>query len=327
MYDQTRYALEFFFSNNVPFWNMSNANERISGDNWCLADSKGDFVVVYLKNGGSAKIDLTYGGAGDSYLVRWSDPRNGGPLVFGSTLLVPATKAQSLGEAPKDGELDWVVLLSKCQGCNSSADGGGGGQDAAVIGLAVALAAVLLVIAILLFLHRRKKHEEKSNASAASASAASGATAQEQSRLSSDAVAIAVRPDPAPTPDRTTSPDVKTSEPAYQTARALPTYKDQVRSSKDQANSQNSDRRPDPCTSTDDVPAMPMLTVQGPEQDGSTVSLKEQYEALQQRMSELEALLIEKSRKESFTAAVPQSVASMKASTAHSFIAGQTVDL
>jgi len=41
----------------------------------------------------------------------------------------------------------------------------------------------------------------------------------------------------------------------------------------------------------------------------------------------LEALLIQKSRKEAFTAAVPESVASMKASTAQSFIAGQHVDL
>jgi len=126
MWVQSKHALDFFAVNNVPFQNMSNDNSRVSNGNWCLVDDSptDPVVVVYLRNGGSAEIDLTglgsSAGGGDPFSVQsgsvfslhWFDPRNGGDLQSGSVLsLELAGFPQSLGNAPYDSDKDWVVLI------------------------------------------------------------------------------------------------------------------------------------------------------------------------------------------------------------------------
>jgi len=115
MWVQSKHALDFFSDNNVPFQNMSNDNSRISNDNWCLVDDSptDPVVVVYLRNGGSAEIDLTgLGSVGASLSVQWFDPRSGGELQTGSISSIPLEDyPQSLGNAPYSSDQDWVVLL------------------------------------------------------------------------------------------------------------------------------------------------------------------------------------------------------------------------
>jgi Putative collagen-binding domain of a collagenase len=120
MFDQARHALEFFYDNSVPFWEMSNENERLGsssiGDpatdiNWCLAQADtADYLVVYLMNGGTDTIDLDH-----DYVAFWYNPKTGGELLDGDFL--PSGISRSLGDPPDIGGAapgqDWVVLLER----------------------------------------------------------------------------------------------------------------------------------------------------------------------------------------------------------------------
>ena len=110
MWDQSRYALEFFKNNAVPFWEMSNDNSIVSSG-WCLKQTTEDVLVVYLPSG-SANIDLSSG----TYSVDWYDPRNGGALQTGSVSSVDAGNNVALGSAPNAPTGDWVVLLKRTSG-------------------------------------------------------------------------------------------------------------------------------------------------------------------------------------------------------------------
>ena len=108
MWDQTRYALEFF-QKYVPFEEMEPDNSRVSGvaSGWALAKAD-DVILVYLPEGGAtAQVRL---GAG-AYTVSWYNPRAGGPLVKGAALQGPGVKA--IGPPPLDAAGDWAALIRK----------------------------------------------------------------------------------------------------------------------------------------------------------------------------------------------------------------------
>jgi Putative collagen-binding domain of a collagenase len=116
MWDQSRYALDFFA--NIPFWRMSNADALVSGKGRCLAEVPNySYVVVYLPEGGSVEVDLSAVGSGNGYSVKWFNPRRGGDLVDGSvTDVVTSTGPVSLGLPPSEHSDDWAVLL-RCIDC------------------------------------------------------------------------------------------------------------------------------------------------------------------------------------------------------------------
>ncbi|GAB6164195.1 hypothetical protein JCM19992_01950 [Thermostilla marina] len=109
-WDYCRYALQFFKNNDVPFQDMANHNELVGDQAWCLA-KPGAVYVVYLRNGGTAELDLS--DAEGTFTVRWYDPRSGGALQTGAVESVPGGKKVVLGKAPHDGDQDWVVLVRK----------------------------------------------------------------------------------------------------------------------------------------------------------------------------------------------------------------------
>jgi Putative collagen-binding domain of a collagenase len=122
MWDQSRYAWTFFVNNNIPFQDMTNENDRVSKGNWCLVEKfSGSVLVIYLHDGGTAKVDLR--GLGPKQQsksvisVRWFDPRNGGPLQVGTVGEVEFGSTQSIGEAPINRGKDWVILLRCIKGC------------------------------------------------------------------------------------------------------------------------------------------------------------------------------------------------------------------
>ena len=120
MWVQSRYALEFFTRNNVPFQDMVNGNSRVTNSNWCLVErSVGRVIVVYLRRGGTASINLSgFGNSTSTLSVRWYDPRNGGALQTGSiTSIRNGIAAQALGNAPNNSQADWVVLLQCTSSC------------------------------------------------------------------------------------------------------------------------------------------------------------------------------------------------------------------
>lgn len=89
MWRYNRHAHQFF-SNYVPFWEMTNRNDLIgnnndSNDAFCLA-KPGDTYVVYLGEGGTTDLNLeSHSGP---FTVRWFNPQNGeGPLTGSKTIL------------------------------------------------------------------------------------------------------------------------------------------------------------------------------------------------------------------------------------------------
>ncbi len=110
MWNQSRYALEFFKNNDVPFWRMKNDNKRLSdAKGYCLRATDETVFVAFLKSSESAKLDLA--GAKGVFNVKWYNPRSGGQLQSGSVSTVDGGSVQSLGQPPEQSDRDWVVLL------------------------------------------------------------------------------------------------------------------------------------------------------------------------------------------------------------------------
>ena len=110
-----RIAQDFFRSNRIAFWTMSNADALVgntAGDNtrWCLAKA-GEIYVVYLPAGGTTSLDL--GQAAGRFTVRWFDPRRGGPLRKGSVPSVVAGAAVALGDPPDNPTEDWAIVVRR----------------------------------------------------------------------------------------------------------------------------------------------------------------------------------------------------------------------
>ncbi len=112
-WDYCRHALTFFERNQVPFWDMHNADSLVDAterSNEAYAFAKpGEVYVVYLPNGGTRMLDLT--GTDKTFEVRWYNPRTGGELALGSVEKVSGGGKVSLGTAPVDGDGDWVALV------------------------------------------------------------------------------------------------------------------------------------------------------------------------------------------------------------------------
>ncbi len=111
MWDQTRYALEFFHTH-LPFWEMTPDNElTTAADDYCFA-IPGEIYAVYLPNGGST--DLEAGGNNlDTFTVQWYNPRTGGALSNGTVTSFGGSGKQSIGMPPADTDKDWVALIRK----------------------------------------------------------------------------------------------------------------------------------------------------------------------------------------------------------------------
>jgi hypothetical protein len=110
MWDQTRYAVEFF-RNHLPFAEMT--------PNDLLTDATGDYVLakpggiyaVYLPAGGPAKLNLEQNSG--PFTVRWYNPRAGGELRKGTVDTISGPGSHEIGLPPADPTLDWVALVRK----------------------------------------------------------------------------------------------------------------------------------------------------------------------------------------------------------------------
>ena len=106
MWDQTRYALEFF-QLHLPFWEMGSQDGLVDRGT-CLA-LPGQVYAVYLPDGGTAGLDLS--GEAGSYSVEWYDPRNGGALQAGTITRIPGGGTAAIGLPPAQHGMDWVCLI------------------------------------------------------------------------------------------------------------------------------------------------------------------------------------------------------------------------
>ena len=113
-WDQNRHARQFF-ERFLPFWEMEPADEVTTDTaSFCLA-KKNEWYVIYLPEGlPTTEVDL--GDSGETFSVRWYDPRRGGELQSGSIGQVTADGSVSLGLPPSEKEADWVVLVNRSGG-------------------------------------------------------------------------------------------------------------------------------------------------------------------------------------------------------------------
>lgn len=107
LWDQTRYALEFF-QNHLPFQSMRSMDELVT-EAWCLGKNGEVYAVYYPEGISSINLSRESG----SFRVRWYNPRTGGKLVDGNTTSLRAGMLSDPGLPPSDASKDWVCLLSK----------------------------------------------------------------------------------------------------------------------------------------------------------------------------------------------------------------------
>ena len=108
LWDQTRYALEFFHQH-LPFWEMESADQLVDAG-YCFAQP-GEIYVVYKPIGESTGLNLT--GVSGNFTVQWFNPKSGGDLQQGSVADISAGGKVNLGNPPSNPEGDWVILLNK----------------------------------------------------------------------------------------------------------------------------------------------------------------------------------------------------------------------
>jgi len=114
-WDYGRIAIDFFYSQKIPFWDMTNAdalvgNEKHDNTRYCFAKAN-DVYLVYLPSGGAASLDLSK--ATGQFTVEWFDPRGGGPLKSGSVTSVKGGATVPLGMPPDNLNEDWLAVVRR----------------------------------------------------------------------------------------------------------------------------------------------------------------------------------------------------------------------
>lgn len=116
MWDQSRYALDFFKNNNIPLWQMSNRNDRVADRDWLLSSSDGEIHVLYRRDPNRVTAGILMDGLLGVYSLKWYNPRTGGSLGNGSisSIVGNGKNFVSFGDPPglDDGK-DWVLLLKR----------------------------------------------------------------------------------------------------------------------------------------------------------------------------------------------------------------------
>ncbi|MCD0460440.1 DUF5060 domain-containing protein [Roseiconus lacunae] len=114
-WDYCRHALSFFRDNDIPFWEMKNADSLIGNtehdhSKYCFAKA-GELYLVYLPEGGDQTLDLN--DAKGRFRISWFNPRTGGELSQGDVTEVSGGSAVSLGKPPADADQDWLAVVRK----------------------------------------------------------------------------------------------------------------------------------------------------------------------------------------------------------------------
>lgn len=107
LWDQTRYALEFF-QNHVPFTEMFNANGLTDNPDDYVFANHGSTYVVYLPEVKETHLNLV--NTDSKFTIKWYNPRTGGKLQKGSVGSIKGGGMRSIG-LPPDNSKDWVALI------------------------------------------------------------------------------------------------------------------------------------------------------------------------------------------------------------------------
>jgi len=107
LWDQTRYALDFFHDY-LPFWEMKPNDDLLASDDaYCFAQ-EGKIYAVYLPGGGTTQINLK---SNNVFTIHWFNPRTGSKLETGTKDIISGSGFVALGNPPYEEDKDWVVLI------------------------------------------------------------------------------------------------------------------------------------------------------------------------------------------------------------------------
>ncbi|MEZ5038743.1 MAG: DUF5060 domain-containing protein [Saprospiraceae bacterium] len=109
MWEQSRYALDFFTKNDIPFWEMEPMDKLTENESDYVLAKENEVYVVYQKMG--KKTATIIPKAEGDFLISWYNPRNG--QFVGQPRRLLGKGGLSLGNPPSDVEKDWVILIKK----------------------------------------------------------------------------------------------------------------------------------------------------------------------------------------------------------------------
>lgn len=108
MWDQSRFALEFFENYPIPYWTMVSQDSLSHSEDWILAsgwDTEPYWAVIYTKDGGECVFDLP----GGSYDYGWFNPRTGDGLD--GLLYTGSIEGGQNAKLSAPDSQDWVLLI------------------------------------------------------------------------------------------------------------------------------------------------------------------------------------------------------------------------
>ncbi|MCK4958897.1 MAG: hypothetical protein KAT00_05845, partial [Planctomycetes bacterium] len=105
MWDQSRYALEFFKEYDIPFWDMKSGDELTANTNDYVFYKDGEVYLVYLKYGGTVSVEISKG----KFSYGWFNPRTG-KGIDGLLAAGKARVGKKLEVTAPDNN-DWLLVL------------------------------------------------------------------------------------------------------------------------------------------------------------------------------------------------------------------------
>jgi len=105
MWRQCRYALDFFKTYEIPFWDMKCDDSLTENtDDYCFF-KPGEIYLIYLKHGGKVQIDVTVG----QFTYGWFNPRTGDGLD--GLLKIGSANTSRRVEAAAPDTNDWLLVV------------------------------------------------------------------------------------------------------------------------------------------------------------------------------------------------------------------------
>jgi len=105
VWTQCRYALEFFKTYEIPFWEMKCEDDLTENTDDYVLCKPGEVYLVYLKHGGKVRLDVTAG----RFSYGWFNPRTGDGLD--GLLGIGSTNAGRKVEVATPDRNDWLLVV------------------------------------------------------------------------------------------------------------------------------------------------------------------------------------------------------------------------